>query len=250
MELITTFSSFLYKINEGLIKTYDINDTVRLVETEMDLMSCYDFNIIANSNNTISLTLNRFNILDNINLKFQHINSMMINRYGWFPSVMKMENISGMKNKLSYDEYFLVRNKKRLRKIEIIYESKFDIEIDNKPNDLYHLSIQSYKNNILKYGLIPKSKSKLSKHLDRICVCDNIDSCKVLIPKMLVYYNLLEDEEIVGGKKPKRNIKWIIFKINSSNLDIKLYKDPNYPHGYYITDNIPSKNIIVVEEEK
>jgi hypothetical protein len=250
MKVITIFSDFLNKINEGLIKTYDINDTIRLVETEMNLMSCYDFNISASDNNTISLILNKFNIMDNINLKFNHINSMMINRYGWFPSRMKMENISGMKNELSYDEYFLIKNKKHLRTIEIIYESKFDIEITNKPIFLYHLSIQSYKNNILKYGLIPKTKSKLSKHLDRIYVCDSIDNCKKLIPRMKVYYDLLSDEELSQGKKPKRNSKWIIFKIDISNLNVKLYKDPNYPHGYFIIENIPNKNVILIEKEK
>ena len=161
---------------------------------------------------------------------------------------MKLENIVGMKNDLPYDEYFLVDKKKYLRTVEIIYESKFDLEVD-KPDNLYHLTIQSYKDKILKHGLIPKGKSKLTRHLDRIYVCDSIDNCKTLIPKMKVYYDMLKDRDLTSGKKSKRNTKWIIFKINN-NLNMKLYKDPNYPHGYYITENISNKNITIIEEEK
>ena len=247
--MITTFSNFIYQINEGLIKTLDINRTINIIETEMNLFSCYDFSISGNSiNNTISLTLNNFNLMDNFNLKFEHINSLFINRCGWFPSTMKLKNMSDKPNTLSYDESYLVENKKYLKTVEIIYESKFDLETNNIPI-LYHLSIQSYKDSILNKGLIPKSKSKLTKHLDRIYVCDNIIDCKKLIPKMKLHYMLLEDEERVKGRKPKRNTKWIIFEINNSNLKLKLYNDPNYDNGYYVIENIPNEYIAVVEEE-
>jgi hypothetical protein len=241
--MITTFSDYIFKLNEGLIKTYDIEKTVRMIDNEMGLMSSYDYNIIINDNNTISLFLYKFHITDNLDLKFNHINSLFINRFGWFPSIMKMENISGMKKITQYDENYLLNNKKYINIVEIIYESKFDLEV-KIPNKLYHLSIQEFKNKIFKNGIIPKSKSKLSKHLDRIYVTDNIEYCKLLIPKMIFHYELSKTQ------KSKINTKWVIYQIDTNDLDIKLYKDPNYENGYYVIDNIPKDNIKIIEEQK
>ena len=51
------------------------------------------------------------------------------------------------------------------------------------------------------------------------------------------------------NKLNKTNTKWVIYKIDTTNLDIKLYKDPSYNNGYYIVDNIPPSNISIVDKE-
>ena len=103
-----------------------------------------------------------------------------------------------------------------------------------------------YEKNILKNGLYPKNKNKKSIHLDRIYVCDNPDDCIKLIPQMKIEY------QITKNKNPKNTINplWIIYEIDSSNLNIKLYKDPKYKHGFYITDNISPTLIRVIDKEK
>ena len=53
----------------------------------------------------------------------------------------------------------------------------------------------------------------------------------------------------INNKKDNLNDKWIIYEINTSGLDIKLYKDPNYINGYYIIDNIPSDLIKIIDKE-
>lgn len=240
MKLINTYSQFI--LNETL-KTHDIDLTIRIVNSELSLLN-YNFNIRKNQNNTISVFLLNFRYLDSVELYLNNLKSLMIDRHGWFPSKMIITNTSGMLNEYSYDDDFIIDSKKYIDNVEIIFEAKFDIE-EEVPEKLYHLSIKEYKNDILKFGLVPKSKSKLSKHLDRIYVCREIDYCYKLIPRMkLSYYQKKSLKD-----KNKINDKWVIYEIDSNNLNIKLFKDPNYNGGYYIIDNIDYSRIKIIDEE-
>ena len=232
-KFINKWSEFI--LNETL-KTNDIDFTIKNIENELSLIG-FNFSIIKN-NNTIELTLNDFYSINNILDIFNYINSLFIDRNGWFPCKYNLINLSGNKNILSYNQEYLIENKKLLKTVIITYEAKYDIET-NLPDKLYHLSIQQYTNNTIKNGLIPKTKNKISKHLDRIYVCSNIDDCYKLIPRMKINYI---DSKI-------NNTKWIIYEINCDNLDINLYKDPNYTNGFYVVDNISPKNIKIIDKE-
>jgi hypothetical protein len=232
-KFINKWSDFI--LNETL-KTNDIDFVLKNVDNELSLLG---FNFSINKNdNTIELTINEFYSLQNINTIFDYINSLFIDRNGWFPSKYKLINLSGSKNTLQYDEEYLINNKNHLKTVNIIYEPKYDIEV-NIPEKLYHLSIQNHNLKIIKNGLIPKSKNKISKHLDRIYVCRDYEDCYKLIPRMKINY--------INSKIP--NTKWIIYDIDTHNLNIKLYKDPNYSNGYYIIDNIPPDNIKIFDKE-
>jgi len=224
-----------FTLNETL-KTNDIDFTIKNIDNELSLLS-FNFLIIKN-NNSIEFTLNEFYSIQNFDITFNYLDSLFVDRNGWFPSKYKIVNLSGRKNTLQYDEEYLRINQKYFKSITITYEPKFDIEL-NIPDKLFHLSIQQYEKNILKNGIIPKSKNKLSKHLDRIYVCDNISDCHKLIPRMKMNY--------LNSKIP--NIKWIIYEIDTSELNIKLYKDPNYNNGYYIIDNIHPNKIKISDKE-
>jgi hypothetical protein len=132
-----------------------------------------------------------------------------------------------------------------ISKVNIIFESKFDIE-SNIPDKLYHLSIKEFQKSILKTGISPKSKSKISYHDSRIYVCKSILACKTLIPNMKMIYN----QQKWSNPKSKINDTWIIYEIDTKDLDIKLYYDPNYLGGYYTLSNIPPKNIKIIDFEK
>jgi hypothetical protein len=236
--MIITYSQFI--LNETL-KTNNIDITIRDSSRELSLLR-YKFEISKNSNNTISLKLFDFNLTQgSIELYLSNIDNIFIDRHGWFPSTMKLKNISGMDHLLAFDRDYLVKNYKYLQEVEISFESKFDLEA-NVPNKLYHLSIQEYLKNVLTIGLIPKSKSKLSKHLDRIYLCSNPSDCKSLISQMKLHYS---------NKPMKSNIndKWIIYEINTGGLNISLYRDPNYTGGFYTINNIPKSNITVFDKE-
>ena len=246
MNIIYDFNEYL--LNETL-KTYDIDQTIRMVQDKLDLQF---INAIVSKdiNNSIKIVINDVSYNNTFSLCLDVINTMMINTFGWFPSKMLMINTVGQPNNKKYDDDFLKDNYRIIKKVDIMYEAKYDLE-SNIPNKLYHLSIQEFENKIFKNGLIPKSGNKLSKHLDRIYVCNNIKDCKTLINDMkLNFFNIK-----YYNKKNKLNIKWIIYEINTKlpnkpkDFKLRLFKDPNYINGYYLVDNIPPQNIKIIEKE-
>ena len=52
-----------------------------------------------------------------------------------------------------------------------------------------------------------------------------------------------------SNPKSKINDKWIIYEIDTTGLDMKLYFDPNYIGGYYTLSNISTKNIKIIDRE-
>jgi hypothetical protein len=52
-----------------------------------------------------------------------------------------------------------------------------------------------------------------------------------------------------SNPKSKINDKWIIYEIDTTGLDMKLYFDPNYIGGYYTLSNIPTKSIKIIDRE-
>lgn len=243
MNFITTYSEFM--LNETL-KTHDINLTYNNVNRELSLLRI-NFTININ-NNKIELTLIGFRFLRNIKSYLDVVNNLLIDRHGWFPSEMEITNISNMVNILPYNEKILLDDENNLyfQDVKIIYERKYDTLV-NIPKKLYHLSIQEYENSVLKNGLIPKSKSKLSKHLDRIYLCIDVKDCYNLIPRM----NFIYGSNKFNNKKTTINTKWIIYEIDSEKLDLKLYIDPNYPNSsaVYTINNISSSNLTIYDKE-
>src|SRR5690606_37377914 len=106
-----------------------------------------------------------------------------------------LTSLYGMRKIRSYDFDEIINNQNVISKVEITFESKFDDKVDI-PEKLYHLSIMEYCDKIEKQGLVVKSKSKLSAHLDRIYLCKNIEDCEALIPRMLLYYSNEKDDNI------------------------------------------------------
>lgn len=243
MDFITTYSEFM--LNETL-KTHDINLTYDNVNRELSLLR-FNFSINTKSNK-IEITLFGFRFLRETKTYLDLLNNLLIDRHGWYPSEMEITNISSMKNILPYDEDILLDMKNNLyyQDIKITYEAKYD-KLVNVSNKLYHLSIQEYEKSVLKKGLIPKSKSKLSKHLDRIYLCSDPKDCYNLIPKMKFIYGMNK----FNRKENKINDRWIIYEIDMNGLDIKLYEDPNYRNSTaaWTIENIPVGNIIVLDKE-
>ena len=232
--------NYLEFIKEGLIKTQPADVVLRkVIFLPNNLIYVINY---TKSDNLIHFEISFFNKLSEISKTFDAIESYFINMMGWFPSMMKIISLSGMENDIQYNKDYLIKNMSFISKVNIIFESKFDIE-SNIPDKLYHLSIKEFENSILKNGLSPKSKSKISYHDSRIYVCKSILNCKSLIPNMEMIYN----QQKWSNPKSKINDDWIIYEIDTSGLDIDLYYDPNYIGGYYLLKNTPSNNIKIVE---
>lgn len=247
---IKYFKDYIESINEGLIKTYPGDKVLK------DILSSLE-NLHINStgsfeDNKINLTISNFNNipLNKIRHLFDHIDTFIVNRGGWFPSTMKIIKLTNIHKLSKYNFDDIIRINDEIDSITITYESKFDTEESNIPDKLYHLTIKEYQKKINKIGLIPKSKLKLSSHLDRIYVCKTKQDCIDLIPQMMMYYTGEKDENIykLGKKFFNKDITPVIYEIDNSSKEIdKLYLDINYDEkGYYILNNIlPDKLKIV-----
>ena len=58
--------------------------------------------------------------------------------------------------------------------IAFFIEPKYDLEVTNNFDKLYHVSPLKFKNKIQRIGLVPKSMNKISKHPDRIYLMNDI----------------------------------------------------------------------------
>jgi len=252
---IYKFDEFILKIEEGLINTIDVDKTLSNISRLIDEYDI-EYSIEKLNNNTLKLNLNNFNKIVDLKLKLESILDTLFNLYGWFPSYQEMENFYGMKKKIKFRKGDLLMPKNNLINVSITFESKFDLIEKDIPIKLYHLSIQNYKKDILKYGLVPKSKSKLSSHDydGRVYLTKNINHIKTLIPKMKLFYSMEKADIINNINNPKGKYKkdtnWIIFEIDTKLANIKkLYTDPNFINGYYYLENIPNNAIKIIEEE-
>ena len=139
--------NYLEFIKEGLIKTQPADVVLRKV-------NFLPKNLIwgirhTESDNLIHFEILFFNKLAEISKTFDAIESYFINMMGWFPSMMKIISLSGMENDIQYNKDYLIKNMSFINKVNIIFESKFDIE-SNIPDKLYHLSKQIKLNEALK----------------------------------------------------------------------------------------------------
>ena len=149
--------------------------------------------------------------------KYDHILSLC-NNLGSFPSYLKIKNYLNNPNNFKYNYYQL---KNTHKEIIIIFESKFENSLyskdDNVKRDLkfnhskipefvYHLTSMDYLDNILKIGLIPKSKNRRGSHPGRIYVFKDINN----------YLSLLIEL--------KKNDKWWKITQNSNIKNIKSNK--------------------------
>jgi hypothetical protein len=246
---IKNYYDYLRHIKEGLIKTHEGEDSIRHL---IDVMRRLKFDVSGSfKNDIITLEFVDFKSIPPAKLRdmFDMISSLMVNKFGWFPSSMDFQLVNGVTRLKRYDESEIIKKASIIDKLKIEFDSKFDgIEIYS--GNLYHLSIQEYKVKILKNGLFPKSKSKLLSHIDRVYLCKSLADCKNLIPQMKLHYSEEKDVnhyELVN-KKWKKDTKWIIYEIKNDGY-VNLHKDPRCGDGYYTMDNISPDRISIAAVE-
>lgn len=121
-------------------------------------------------------------------------------------------------------------------------EPKWDYSAKRLPEKLYHVTLHSNTEDILKIGLLPHSGKKKSFHPHRVYFCKE----KREIENM--YFKIKNHNILKGIKEDKYdlleistlNLKSIGF--NNIEYDIMFYKDEN-SEGIYTYDLIPSANI-------
>jgi len=139
---------------------------------------------------------------------------------------------------INIEDYIL--KSKNCKKIDLIFEAKFDELLSYKPDTVFHVTDEINLSNIHKVGIIPKSKRKKSFHLERVYITLNIKNAKKFMD------NLLFNDNISGVSKYYRVLKIDI--TDGFCKDMKIYKNPNMKGGYYIYNNIRPQDIKIIDE--
>ena len=158
-----------------------------------------------------------------------------INNMRYFPSVIILNNKFV---KFNYDNVVkLLSYPNNL--IRIDFEPKFDPELleSEIPDKAYHIAPTQNEDKILRIGLAPKSKEKISKHPDRVYLSSSIDS----IIEILSHHPTF-----------KKYDSSTIFEVNIKDLlkvrFIRWFSDPNFKEGgFYTYENIPPKYLQVIK---
>jgi len=143
------------------------------------------------------------------------------------------------------EDWEIWKNDETIKPIALFLEAKFDTIISPVPKVLYHATLDVFANKILKSGLSPKSKSKVSYHPERIYLTNNLQIAHLFGQNTLDDYSKLMDDKIKKNDKIISEINnYNILKIDTTNLNLKLYRDVNLvDYGYYILSYIPSSFI-------
>ncbi|MCK9446709.1 hypothetical protein M0Q50_07610 [bacterium] len=218
-----SYKSFSIRLNEGLLKTFEIEPTIKILDNNLINMGWYS---IKRDKNCFSILFDDLKSIHGFDILFTTANTL-----GWFPSSYRLYK----KNKTNTFSFIDINKFENdiinCDKINIYFESKFDIKI-KKPNVCYHVFCDLNLNKIKKIGLVPKSLNKMSSHPERIYMTNNIiDS--IDIGNKLKNVNLMNDKT---GKY--NNINYGIVEVDLSNIDVECYKDPKYDKGFYILSNI------------
>jgi hypothetical protein len=225
-----SFENFILRQNEGLIITYPIDKAIQTLNDKL-LFLPFWYNIKKENDSVFKLTV--LGVL-NIN-QIESVFSLVNNLLGYYCSFIKYykTNINRGYSFINIENYIL--KSKNCKKIDFIFEAKFDDVLKYKPDIVYHVTDEINLSNIKKVGIIPKSKRKKSFHLERIYLTLNEKDAEKFMN------NLIFNDNISGVTKRYRVLKIDI--TDDFYKDMKVYKDPNMKGGYYIYNNIRPQDI-------
>lgn len=185
---------------DNVLKKYNDNYTIDYFEDE----EIFILNIKNLDKRTLDFILSRTELL------------------GFFPSVFNVDGDNKDDSVGDIDDFINQVKNYNLPKENVVliqFESWVDKPIKT-PEKLYHVCREKNVEKILRYGLYPKAKHKISHHPDRIFLVDNIFYAKDILNQLKM-----------------DNEKYVILEIEPSE-DILLRRDPNYNVGLYTTQNI------------
>jgi len=217
--MIDNYQKYLQLIDDGSITMHRISKHKNILDNFLDNFK-HKFNIAENDTFTLELYEKDINFYESL--------ISLINILGYFPSYLTIYNNNNKKSQ-GYDFNIIKKEIDHINfnKIIIKSEAKFDIEIENIPDKIYHIYIKKYENKILKNGIIPKSRMRKIYHPERCYFTFSyVESINLI--KEFAYIDKLNNIDNNYG----------IISVNTDKLnDVKFYNDPN-SIGFYTYDNI------------
>lgn len=122
-------------------------------------------------------------------------------------------------------------------------ENKINKMVMNK-GSIYHITKAIYKDKILKCGLEPRHKDKKSMHPDRVYFfLDDVGERG--------FRNIVKElysKEFVGDLNTFKYERFVVFKVNTNDLDVDFFYDPNMLHAVYTKENVKPSFLTVAYE--
>jgi hypothetical protein len=213
-----------------------------LIKEELERKVLYEGLVFSYSPKIIINRLNKFGFKDviyngkTININFilseqnkeiyEKLNNFLYNVCGWFHGVSIADGM------LTKDKLDFLKHKSG--NVILQYEAKFDIEVTEIPNDLYHLTTCDKLKKVLNNGLTPRTSTEYFNFENRIYLSKSKDS-------------------LIDFAKQKSSINkkdcFIILKITLNGFTdrIRFFTDPNFNDGIYTLENIPKPTIEPIE---
>lgn len=226
MKKIDLYKDFISKyepfnINEGLIKS---QEPIIVMSIMPRLLRASGINFILDNTATGQIFIEVENIKqENLNFIFS-----LIGNFGYYGSDMILNGIDRKFNSEEIDSWFKLYD---TINITIFIEPYYDRNIKIIPQILYHVTPIKYIEKILKNGLSPKNKDKISTHPPRVSLGFNKNKT-ISLGKSLRSSSSYIDE------------LWELLEIDTTKInDFKIYQDPNFKSGCYSLNYIPPSAI-------
>lgn len=228
--------SYIQHINEGLIKTVDIKSFINHLNHMNETKGFKDMIEYAKAEKDGHVLL----VVSKNAKMMEFVKSLisLLNIDGYFISSIRYKG-TGVDEDTSHsprsnDEFVTIMDNanktKEVEAIVISMEPKFEEAITEKYTTLYHITEQKHVAKILKTGLVPRAKSKISYHPERIYLAN-----KYALTHIFEKYSQYVKEPV-------------ILSINVKGM--KLYPDINAGDGaVFTTENIAPDRISVLKEK-
>lgn len=225
-----------FKLNEGLILTHPLSKALNVLDKS-------GFDVVEpRKENVFHVVVYRSKTDIDKLLK-------ITNNLGWFPSAVGEDIVR------NFDKYTASNLRSKMNsfdKVFIRFEAKYDIQLGTEGIDyLYHFTKKIFLGRIEKYGLTPKTASKLSNHPERIYLSFSANGAAKFGKKFI--------NRIFNPKRSKKYSDDVIklyktgiilrIRVESIPFYFKIYEDPNYKGtGCFTLNNIPWNSIDVFDE--
>jgi len=216
-------------MNEGLIRSADYDISIEKFNNLLKKYKLKGNSHLYPYKDRIQLDVYGLGFMKNVKNFYNEFKSLL-NLLGYYVSAFSIDDDISKKQDVSLLDFF---NNDALR---VWINKKFDYE-KGTPEKLYHITYKKNINNIQKKGLIPKSKSLIENHPDRIYLFFDVDDAK----NFTVLRGLYSDD-----------LEFVLLEIDTKLLKyLKLYQDPKFGKNilaFYTYDNIPPNSLKIVEE--
>ena len=228
-------------IYEGLIMTHNIDVSTEIMKQELKYGGVFSIP----EQNKIRINFK----LKNHNIEFITKSIKLMDNLGWFPALYHYkegnENITTKYNH-NIKQFITGLSDINIDNFNLIFEAKYDLEITELPEYVYHISPTQYRDFISMKGLKPKDKSKTSYHPERLYFFPNINDTKNLLIKLIPYDKNREEKQLKSFDVYRIKTSYFKFK------EIRTFEDNNFSNvnALYILEPVWKNALELVNSYK